>query len=62
MARNRMPREKKIGLARAQRQALIPAEKLLWKALRTREFAGFKFRRQHPIAPMSWTSLVSKPN
>ena len=49
MARNRKPREKKISLARAQRRAQIPAEKLLWKALRNREFAGFKFRRQHPI-------------
>ncbi|MBI1829926.1 MAG: DUF559 domain-containing protein, partial [Planctomycetes bacterium] len=49
MARNRKPREKKITLARSQRQAPIPAEKLLWKALRNRAFAGFKFRRQHPI-------------
>ncbi len=51
MARIRMPREKKIPLAGAQRQALIPAEKLLWKSLRNREFAGYKFRRQHPIGP-----------
>ena len=51
MTRNRKPRVRKINLARAQRQAPIPAEKLLWKALRNREFAGFKFRRQHPIGP-----------
>jgi very-short-patch-repair endonuclease len=43
--------DKKINLARAQRQAHIPAEKLLWRALRNRAFAGFKFRRQHPIGP-----------
>jgi very-short-patch-repair endonuclease len=51
MVRNRKPRLKKINLARTQRQAPIPAEKLLWQALRNREFAGFKFRRQHPIGP-----------
>jgi very-short-patch-repair endonuclease len=26
-----------------------PAESILWKALRGRQLAGFKFRRQHPI-------------
>src|SRR4051794_33133542 len=42
---------KKISLARAQRQAPIPAEKRLWRALRDRALGGFKFRRQHPIGP-----------
>jgi very-short-patch-repair endonuclease len=28
---------------------VVPAEALLWKALRNRALAGFKFRRQHPI-------------
>src|SRR6516162_9520977 len=30
---------------------MTPAESLLWKHLRGRRFAGFKFRRQHPIGP-----------
>src|SRR6516162_10656093 len=28
-----------------------PAESILWKHLRGRRFAGFQFRRQHPIGP-----------
>src|SRR5262245_57666954 len=35
--------------ARALRHESAPAEKILWKALRDRRFAGFKFRRQHPV-------------
>jgi len=31
------------------RQQVVPAEALIWKALRNRALAGFKFRRQHPI-------------
>lgn len=27
------------------------AEQRLWRALRNRQLAGFKFRRQHPIPP-----------
>jgi very-short-patch-repair endonuclease len=27
------------------------AESILWKHLRGRRFAGFKFRRRHPIGP-----------
>ncbi len=42
---------KRIDLARSQRQAQIPAEKLLWNALRNCALGGFKFRRQHPIGP-----------
>lgn len=45
MARSR----KRINLARALRQRDVPAEVLLWKALRNRALGGFKFRRQHPI-------------
>ena len=36
------------GNARALRKNLSPAERILWKSLRGRRFAGFKFRRQHP--------------
>jgi adenine-specific DNA-methyltransferase len=35
--------------ARSLRRDLSPAEKLVWKELRGRRFAGFKFRRQQPI-------------
>src|SRR6516165_9178153 len=45
-----MPRGlKRVRLARALRQRNVPAEALLWKALRNRALGGFKFRRQHPI-------------
>src|SRR5262245_41908134 len=40
---------KKIDLARTLRQNSVPAEALLWKVLRNRALAGFKFRRQHPV-------------
>jgi very-short-patch-repair endonuclease len=33
------------------RRDLTPAEAILWKRLRSRQFADFKFRRQHPIGP-----------
>jgi adenine-specific DNA-methyltransferase len=37
--------------ARGLRRNTAPAEAILWKQLRNRRFAGFKFRRQHPIGP-----------
>ena len=37
--------------ARQLRQVITPAESILWKHLRGRRFAGFKFRRQHPVGP-----------
>src|SRR5215472_11598933 len=36
--------------ARQLRREMTPTEKRLWKHLRGRRFAGFKFRRQTPIA------------
>jgi very-short-patch-repair endonuclease len=36
--------------ARELRQEMTPTEKRLWWHLRGRRFAGFKFRRQTPIA------------
>jgi very-short-patch-repair endonuclease len=41
----------RIDRARQLRRQMTPAEGILWKHLRTRRFAGFKFRRQHPIGP-----------
>src|ERR1017187_1458796 len=35
--------------AKALRKESTRAEKYLWKVLRNRSIAGFKFRRQHPI-------------
>ncbi len=40
---------KPIRLAQSLRKSAVPAETVLWKALRSRALAGFKFRRQHPI-------------
>jgi very-short-patch-repair endonuclease len=42
-----------ISLARrrALRTATTDAEAALWKHLRAKRFAGFKFRRQHPCGP-----------
>ena len=34
---------------RRLRREQTPEEKQLWKALRAGRFAGFKFRRQHPV-------------
>ena len=37
--------------ARELRRNLTPAERLLWQALRRRQFLGIKFHRQIPIGP-----------
>jgi len=37
--------------ARQLRHNAAPAEVILWKILRGRRFAGFKFRRQQPTGP-----------
>ena len=39
------------GNARRLRRQQTKEEKQLWRALRAGRFAGFKFRRQHPLAP-----------
>jgi very-short-patch-repair endonuclease len=38
-------------LAKALRKQSTDAERLLWKYLRNRSFAGVKFRRQQPFGP-----------
>jgi very-short-patch-repair endonuclease len=38
-----------ISNARRLRRDQTPEEKQLWRALRAGRFAGFKFRRQHPV-------------
>ncbi len=37
--------------ARTLRRNQTDAERKLWLLLRDRRFAGFKFRRQHPLGP-----------
>jgi adenine-specific DNA-methyltransferase len=46
-----MAAHRKTRLARALRRNLTPAEQTLWRLLRDRRLAGFKFRRQHPFGP-----------
>jgi very-short-patch-repair endonuclease len=33
------------------RRKLTPEEQILWRKLRSRRFAGYKFRRQHELGP-----------
>ena len=40
-----------IAFARQMRHEPAPAEKLMWRLLRNRRLAGFRFRRQEPIEP-----------
>jgi adenine-specific DNA-methyltransferase len=39
------------GYARQMRKEPTTAEQVLWRLLRNRRLAGFKFRRQHPFGP-----------
>lgn len=39
------------GFARQMRKDPTPAEKRLWRLVRGRRLAGFRFRRQHPVGP-----------
>ena len=40
-----------ISTARRLRRNQTTSERELWQALRAGRFAGFKFRRQHPVGP-----------
>jgi len=37
--------------ARKLRQSMPDAQRRLWRLLRDRRFAGYKFRREHPVGP-----------
>ena len=37
--------------AKVLRKRATPSEKLLWRQLRMKQFAGWKFRRQQPVGP-----------
>ena len=41
----------KIAFARQLRRHMTDAEQLLWRHLRRRQLAGYRFRRQHPVGP-----------
>ena len=41
--------ETALARRRALRGRATDAERLLWRLLRTRQFVGLKFRRQHPV-------------
>ena len=45
------PRERVGVRAKQLRTNATDAERLLWQRLRSRQLAGYKFRRQHPIGP-----------
>jgi very-short-patch-repair endonuclease len=38
-----------VNRARLLRKKATQAERILWRHLRNRSFAGYKFRRQHPL-------------
>lgn len=40
-----------VDRSRELRQNATDVERILWKELRSRRFAGYKFRRQYPIDP-----------
>lgn len=40
-----------MSRARYLRKSATDCERVLWRRLRNRNFAGYKFRRQHPIDP-----------
>jgi len=46
-----MKKRRNIGTARKLRSSMTDAEHALWRVLRSRQLAGFKFRRQHSIGP-----------
>jgi len=47
---NRDHSRRLLGFARRMRSEMTDAEKRMWSILRKRRIAGFKFRRQVPIA------------
>src|SRR5438128_1812699 len=40
-----------VNRVRSLRKRATECEQILWRRLRNRNFAGYKFRRQHPIDP-----------
>jgi very-short-patch-repair endonuclease len=40
-----------MNRARLLRKKATAPERILWRHLRNRNFAGYKFRRQHPLDP-----------
>jgi very-short-patch-repair endonuclease len=40
-----------FGRARSLRRRMPRAQRRMWRLLRDRRFAGYKFRREHPLGP-----------
>ena len=51
-----------IAKARRLRRDQTAEEKQLWRALRSRRFAGFKFRRQHPFGTYTLDFFCAQAN
>ena len=50
-ARPMAERAEMLMRARAMRIEPTPSERVMWRLLRSRQFAGLKFRRQVPLGP-----------
>lgn len=48
---DRMNRTERLDRRRELRQALTPAEAVLWRLLKGQQLEGLKFRRQHSVGP-----------
>ncbi|MDP1632348.1 MAG: DUF559 domain-containing protein [Caulobacter sp.] len=46
-----LPTSRSITVARRLRKTMTRPEVALWTALRGKQLAGLKFRRQHPLGP-----------
>ena len=51
MGVNKNKQEHKTEFAKRLRRNMTDAERRLWSKLRSKQFLGMKFRRQHPIGP-----------
>jgi very-short-patch-repair endonuclease len=49
MQRDSPRQENTLETARRLRRDMTEAEKVMWRILRARQLAGYKFRRQQPI-------------
>ena len=62
MPHHQLTPEPNKGLARRMRREMTQAELRLWLRLRNRALAGFRFRRQAPMARSSSISSAPKEN
>jgi hypothetical protein len=48
--------------ARALRQSMPEAQRRMWRLLRDRRFAGYKFRREHPLGRYTLDFYCARSN